>query len=157
MGSSSSSRVRARLVACWFGLVAVLIASPAAAEFFSTRTNTDLLRYCRSTVETFDAVSKGRDVSPSDVNTSWDLATAMAGCQGFLEGFRDAMDQATRSSTSVGLFHLVCLPDTVNTADMAAVYVQWGNSNPDKGAESASMGVYRALRDAWPCAVTSNQ
>lgn len=154
MRSLSLGRTLAGLAVAALGLAGAL---PAAADIFATRTNADLLKYCRSTVETFDAVAKGRDVVPKDVNGSWDLATAMAGCQGFLEGFRDAMDQSTRSTTAVGLFHLVCLPDTVNTANLAAVYVQWGNAHPDKGSESASMGVYRAWREAWPCSVTTSQ
>lgn len=153
-----------RALAVWLacGLASALIAAVpsaanAASNIFMTRTNGDLLKYCRSTVEAFDAVRKGRDVVPDNVNGSWNLATAMAGCQGFLEGFRDAMDVATRSNTSVGAFNLVCLPETVTTAELAAAYVRWGEANETKGHESASMGVYRAWREVWPCAKTVMQ
>lgn len=153
-----------RALAVWLacGLASALIAAvpsaaKAASSIFMTRTNGDLLKYCRSTVEAFDAVRNGRDVVPDNVNGSWSLATAMAGCQGFLEGFRDAMDVATRSNTSVGAFNLVCLPETVTTAELATAYVRWGAANKTKGDESASMGVYRAWREVWPCAKTVMQ
>lgn len=132
-------------------------AASAGESIFMTRTNGDLLKYCRSTVEAFHAVKNGRDVVPNNVNGTWNLATAIAGCQGFLEGFRDAMDVATRSNTSVGAFNLVCLPETVTTADLASAYVRWGEANGKKGDESASMGVYRAWRETWPCAKTVMQ
>lgn len=151
-------------LAVWFacGLVSVVLAAGAnsayaADSIFMTRTNGDLLKYCRSTVEAYNASLKGRDVVPDNVNGSWKLATAMAGCQGFLEGFRDAMSVATRSNTSVGAFNLVCLPDTVTTVDLATAYVRWGDANVKKGDESASMGVYRAWRETWPCAKTVRQ
>jgi len=139
-------------------MVAAMPSSTQASEsIFMTRTNGDLLKYCRSTVEAFAAVQNGRDVVPDNVNGSWRLATAMAGCQGFLEGFRDAMDVATRSNTSVGAFNLVCLPERVTTVELASAYVQWAETNASKGHESASMGVYRAWRELWPCAKTVMQ
>jgi hypothetical protein len=151
----------AALAVAWFaGCLAAALLAPAqapAGELFMTRSNADLLKYCRTTVEAFDATKRGRNVVPADARGSWELATAVAGCQGFIEGFRDAMDAATRSNTSVGLFNLVCLPETANTADLASAYVQWVNANPAHLDKSASMGVYRAWRQAWPCAALVRQ
>jgi Rap1a immunity proteins len=146
------------LVLWGVGVLGAMLPGPARADdIFMTRSNADLLKYCRITVQAFDAAKRGRNVVPNDLQGSWDLATAVAGCQGFIEGYRDAMDAATRSNTSVGLFNLVCVPETVNTFDMAAAYVQWGNANPGDMNKSASMGVYRAWRQAWPCSVIVSQ
>lgn len=129
----------------------------AAENMLITRTNGDLLRYCRTTVDTFSAARNGRDVVPDTLEGSWDLAISMGVCQGFIEGYRDAMDVASRSNTSITLFNLVCLSDTTTTEELAAAFVSWANSNPLKDDESSSMGIYRAWRQAWPCSMIVQQ
>jgi len=157
IGRPSRGVRAAALLAATLLVAAAPPQSAEAADIFMTRTNADLLKYCRVTVEAFDAAKRGVNVVPDDIQGTWDLATAIGGCQGFIEGYRDAMDAATRSNTSVGLFNLVCVPETVNTFDMASAYVQWGRANPGDMDKSAAMGVYRAWRQAWPCSVIVSQ
>ena len=124
---------------------------------YSTLTNGDLLKHCKTTVKAYSATRNGKNSIPDTVSGSWNLGMTIGSCQGFIEGFWFASDLVAKSGNAVTLFNLVCLPDQVTTEKLIGSFVGWAETNPERAGEASATGVYRAWRTSWPCSTVIQQ
>ena len=50
---------------------------------------------------------------------------------------------------------LICFPNHTTAQQLAAVFLQWANANPQSWDQSPADTVFTAFAKAWPCQVTT--
>lgn len=63
---------------------------------------------------------------------------------GIVDGYRATLEL-------VGGRPLLCFPPNMSTHQLAAVYVKWGDRNPEKWHLKPRTSVMMALQEAFPC------
>lgn len=87
------------------------------------------------------------DVVPLKIAAIIDMAT----CRNYLWGYVAGARLGGRSQQQ-----LICFPNGGMTgSQLAAVFLQWANVNPQSWNESPADTVFTAFSKAWPCQVTT--
>ena len=106
----------------------------------------ELVRVCR-VLDRVHKMPKGE--RPHDAAAIYDTSSDMEACMNYLWGYVAGAGLGGRSQEQ-----LICFPDHATAQQLAAVFLQWANANPQSWDRSPADTVFTAFAKAWPCQVT---
>jgi len=124
--------------------VVVLLASTIAAATHGAPSETGVPPTKRL-LEQCHGLQRVMDNDDTDDRDAWNGAY----CIGYVAGYRDMLGTLAVSDALKTRF--ACIPDHLSNGDVVKVFVAWAERNRDKLGEPCTIGLARALGEAYPC------